>query len=181
MLILNRWSWRFWSLTRTTFTPLGAVTGLKQNQLKFKQQIHFSVPGFPDPPDLLKRLQSSRQAPSSSSEGVVSTQAEKCFRCNKALVLHILHGPPRVPVQEPPPSCARWGTSTSPVTVEHLMSSPSSPPKWSTLFKNKAFSNHLSLHLHALKNAYQAMNPKGKFLLKKASGSLTAEWAQLRF
>lgn len=183
LLILDRWSWRFWSLTHTTFTLLGAITGLKQNQIRFRQHIP-AVSPFQDSltaPELMKCLQSSRLAPRSSAEGLISTQAENCFRCYKALVLHIVHGPLRVPVQEPPRPWAGRGPSTSPVTVQHLMSSPSSRPKWSTLFKNKAFSNHLSLHLHALKVPYQAMHLKGEFLLKKAFGSQSAEWAQLRF
>lgn len=178
MLILDRWSWRFWSLTRTNLKRLGVITALKQNQIKFRQQIPAISPFQDSPitPELMKLLQSLRQAPSSSPECILSTQAENCFRCYEALVLHILHGPPRAPSR----SLLAQVPDEEHQLLQHLMSSPSSWPKWSMLFKNKAFSNHLSLHLCALKNAYQAMTLKGEFLLKKPFGSPTAEWAQLR-
>lgn len=157
MLILDRWSCRFWSLARTTFTLLGAITGLKQNQIKFRQQIPAISP-----------IQDSLTAPElmKCSESKTGTQWR-------------LWGPYLNPD----------GKTQAVPDEEHWLLQPLYSTWWAPLLHDQSsqrFSKIRPFQTISVctfvhwKNAYQATNLKGEFLLKKAFGSLTAEWAQLR-
>lgn len=124
MLILDRWSWRFWSPTHlyTTGSNLWTIA-------KFRQEI-LPLPSRRTPLSSWSTCRVQERHPSLS---VSSQLRQKTVSDATKFLFHILNGPWEAPFR----NLLTWWMRT----IQNLMSSSSPWPKQPTLFKNKALTN----------------------------------------